>query len=391
MKIFFLLSRFPYPLEKGDKLRAFHQIKNLSKKHDIILCTLSDVPVNEEALNMLKPYCKAIKIIKLSKTHIFLNLFWTIFSGLPFQVGYFYSYSVGGIISNTINKHRPDIIFCQLIRMAEYVRIIRNTPKVLDYMDAFSKGMERRGKKVPFYLAPFFRIEHKRLLKYENKIFKDFENKIIISEQDKQQIPHPERNSITIVPNGIDTDYFSPIQQEKKYDILFVGNMSYPPNIESAVFLAKKIFPHVKKQYPRAKLLIAGASPAKKILSLKTKDIKITGWVEDMRKCYAASKIFVAPMTISIGLQNKLLEAMAMQLPCVTSSLANNAIGGNADCILVADSPKEYAEHIIELLNNPERAKKIALNGLSFVKKNYSWRNSIDKLEQVIRNTKYVK
>ena len=388
MKIFFLLSRFPYPLEKGDKLRAFHQIKNLSKKHDIVLCALSDVAVNTEALNMLKPYCKAIKIIKLSKTHLFLNLFWTIFSGLPFQVGYFYSFSVESIITKTIHKHQPDVIFCQLIRMAEYVRYLRNIPKILDYMDTFSKGMERRSKKVPFYLATFFRMEYKRLLHYENKIFHDFEQKIIISEQDKLQIPHSERDLIKIVPNGIDTDYFSPMQQEKKYDILFVGNMSYPPNIESAVFLAKEIFPLVKKQYPQAKLLIAGAAPSKKVLALKTKDIEITGWVEDIRKCYASSKIFVAPMMISIGLQNKLLEAMAMQLPCITSSLANNAIGGNTGCILVADSPQEYANHILTLLHNPVQAKERAENGLTFVKNNYNWRENIDKLEQVICNTK---
>ena len=174
MKIFFLLSRIPYPLDKGDKLRAFHQIKQLSKHHDIYLFALNDSAFHPEALVTLKPYCKSIKFIQISKVSILKNLIAAFFNGMPIQVGYFFNKEIKRKVLENIDKHQPDLIYCQLIRTAEYVRDIKDKPKFLDYMDVFSKGVERMIEKVPFYLKPLFRMEYKRLLKYEQTVFNDF-------------------------------------------------------------------------------------------------------------------------------------------------------------------------------------------------------------------------
>ncbi len=389
MKLFVILSRVPYPLEKGDKLRAFNQIKQLSKKHQIVLFALNDSKLDERAMDELKKYCVSITIIRFSKFTIFLNLIRTLFSTKPFQVGYFYFSKAQQKVDELIKKHQPDHIYCQLIRTSEYVKNYSNIPKTLDYMDVFSKGIERRKSTDSFYMKPFLAFEYRRLLKYESYVFDFFNHKTIISEQDKNHIPHANKNEITVVPNGVDFEYFKPIALEKKFELLFNGNMNYPPNVESVEFLVNKIMPLVWEKLPETKLLISGASPNKKVLALQSSRVVVSGWVEDIRDNFAQSKILVAPMQISIGLQNKLLEAMAMQIPCVTSTLANNAIGAlHNNQIMVADTPSQYADYIIELLTDAQKAKQIALNGYRFSNTNFNWSTSISILDKLISKKK---
>ncbi len=385
MKLFVILSRVPYPLEKGDKLRAFNQIKQLSKKHQIVLLALNDDKLDERAIDELKKYCVAISIVPFSKLTVFFNLIRALFNGKPLQVGYFYFSKAQKKVDELIKKHNPDHIYCQLIRTSEYVKKYKNVPKTLDYMDVFSKGIERRKTTDSLFMKPFLAMEYKRLLAYENLVFDYFKNKTIISEQDKNFIPHPKRQEIKVVPNGVDTDYFVPVELEKKYDLLFNGNMNYPPNVESVEYLVNKIMPLVWDKQPNTSLLISGASPNKKVLALKSGRVEVSGWVDDIRDNFAQSKILIAPMQISIGLQNKLLEAMAMKIPCVTSTLANNAIGAkHNNQIIVADTPEQYADSIIELLQNPQKAKQIGINGYRFVLNNFNWNTTTSILDKLI-------
>jgi polysaccharide biosynthesis protein PslH len=384
MKLMVILSRVPYPLEKGDKLRAFNQIRQLSKKHQIVLVALNDQKLDEQAMTELKKYCVSISIVPFSKLTVIGNLFRAFFRGLPLQVGYFYFPKAQKKVDELIRKHQPAHIYCQLIRTAEYVKKYPQIPKTLDYMDVFSKGIERRKSTDPFYMKPLLMIEHRRLRKYEAAVFDRFNNKTIISEQDKQLIPHPRKQEIRVIPNGVDTDFFKPINRKKEYEILFNGNMNYPPNVESAEYLVEKVMPYVWNKMPSARLLISGAHPNKRVQELAADRVIISGWVDDIRDNFAKSKILVAPMQISIGLQNKLLEAMAMQLPCITSTLANNALGAkDGEQIIVADEPQQYARAIIELLNDPARAGRIAKNGYQYAVSNFNWKTSTDKLDSL--------
>ena len=131
--------------------------------------------------------------------------------------------------------------------------------------------------------------------------------------------------------------------------------------------------------------MLAGATPHQSVLALKGENVHVTGWVEDIRECYAKAKIFIAPMQIGTGLQNKLLEAMAMKIPSITSSLANFALEAkDGKEILVGNSPREYADHIIQLLDNTDTSETIANNAYSFVHRNYNWDAATKKLENLI-------
>jgi len=387
MKLFFLLPRVPYPTEKGDKLRAFNQLKQLSQKHEVILCALNDSVIHEDAEKVLSTYAKHVYIIDISRVSIYIHLVKTLFSDKPLQVGYFYNKRIDRIIRSLIDKHKPDHIFCQLIRVAEYVKGIP-IPKTLDYQDVFSKNVERRLATTPFYMRPFLRMEYRRLLRYEHDVFGMFDNKVIISIPDRDLIPHPDREKIVVARNGVDTTFFMPINREKQYDLVFTGNMGYPPNINAAEFLAHKILPLVLSRKPEIRILIAGASPNLRVSVLKSENIEVSGWVPDMRECYAMAKIFIAPMQIGTGLQNKLLEAMAMQIPCITSPLANQALQAKEnEEILIADTPEAYARHILFLLDNPEKTTQMACAGYNYILNNFSWETETDKIEKLFRKT----
>ncbi len=387
MKILVILSRVPYILDKGDKLRAFNQIKQLSQNNEIILFALNDKDLDKDALVELKKYCCSITVVRLSGFTILMNLVRAFFNGTPLQVGYFYSKEAQQKVDELILKHQPDHIYCQLIRTAEYVKKYSKIPKTLDYMDVFSKGMERRKSTESFFLKPIFAMEYRRLLKYEHDVFTYFTNKTIISEQDKNLIPHPQKQEIKVIPNGVDTDYFKPQVFKKEFELLFNGNMNYPPNVESVEYLVNKIMPLVWKKMPVVRLLISGSEPNAKVLALRSDRVVVSGWIDDVRENFAKSKILVAPMQISIGLQNKLLEAMAMQLPCITSTLANNALGAkHNEQILVADTPEQYAMYIIELLENEAKSKEIALNGYQYVINNFDWQSTCKALEKLFHS-----
>ena len=384
MKLFFLVPRVPYPTEKGDKLRAFNQLKQLSRKHEIILCALNDSYLHEDAEKVLSMYAKHVYIINISKPFIYFHLLLTLFSHKPLQVGYFYNNRINRIIRSLIKKHKPDHIFCQLIRVAEYVKGIP-IPKTLDYQDVFSKNVERRMESASFYIKPFLKMEYRRLVRYEHDIFEMFDNRIIISIPDRDLIPHPDRDKIVVVRNGVDTKFFLPLDREKEYDLVFTGNMGYPPNINAAEFLAHKILPLVLSHKPCIRILIAGASPNLRVSVLKSENIEVSGWVPDMRECYARAKFFIAPMQIGTGLQNKLLEAMAMQIPCITSPLANQALlAKENEEILIAETAQAYAHHIDFLLDNPEKAGQIAKAGYDYVLKNFTWEAETEKIEKLL-------
>lgn len=386
MKIFVLLPRIPYPLEKGDKLRAYNQVKQLAKDNEIILCALNDKNVDEQkAFQALQPYCTSINFIKINKFQILIGLIRAFFKGWPMQCGYFYNRKAAKKVDALIAKHQPDMLFGQLVRVAQYIRH-KDIPKAIDYQDVFSYGMKRRRDIANFLARPVYNMEYQRLCRYEAAVFDEFDVKTIISEPDRDLIPHPKKDDILIIPNGVDHEFFKPRQEEKRYDIVFTGNMSYAPNVNAVEHLATEILPLVWKQVPEAKMYIAGATPDPKVKRVACERIIVSGWLDDIRDAYAQSKVFIAPMRIGTGLQNKLLEAMSMGLPAITTPLANASLGAKpGEEILVGDNASALAQHIVTLLTDQEKARQIAQAGLEFTNRVYDWGKSTEILEQAMK------
>ncbi len=381
-----LTSRFPFPLEKGDKLRIFHQIRLLSRQHEIVLCSLVETHPLPEHIQAVKKYCNKIHLLKLNKASILFNAGLALFKNLPIQVGYFYNKNIAIKINQIAEKENPDHVYCQLVRMAEYARQLP-FPKTLDYMDAFSVWAERWAKETSFAAKPIWQRETRKLKLYEKNIAKDFDHLTIISAPDRAHLQLDHDTKVHITPNGIDVDYFTKNKNtEKIYDISFIGNMGYRPNIAAAKYLYYKILPILKQKNPAIKILIAGARPTAEIKKMQDKNVTVTGWLDDIRDAYNQSKIFVAPLFAGSGLQNKILEAMSMELPCVTTPLVNNAIGANEKIISLADTPESFSEKINDLLKNESKIATIKVGGRKFVEDNFSWDTFVGKLNEIIKS-----
>ncbi|MBL7818333.1 MAG: glycosyltransferase [Saprospiraceae bacterium] len=395
MKILVLTSRFPYPLEKGDKLRIFYQIRELHHAgYSISLISLTEEPIKDIDYQQVKKYCQNIYIFPLSYLSILKHATVNILRGvaMPFQVSYFYNTAIKKSIDHIIEELKPDHIHCHLIRMMPYV-LDKKCSKSLDFMDAFGAGTQRRAEISKFLVRFFWQKEAQWMLRYEKLAAEHFDFLTVISEQDRLRLPLvEEKPKVSVVSNGVDVDFFN-IENyknqyqtiEKKYDLCFVGNLGYYSNIEAVRFLVKKIVPLLKDQKPDIKILLAGARPTTEIKHFEDSNIKVVGWLDDIRQAYAESHILVAPLMHGIGQQNKILEAMAMGLPVVTTSRVNNAIGSVAGKdILLADTEGVFALHILSVLQDIDFQKFISENGRNFVNQNFGWTATTKSMVQLL-------
>ena len=383
LKILFLTSRFPYPLEKGDKLRAYYQIREISKDHDVYLISIVDDDPSKSDLEKIRPLVKELHIIRIASLERIISLIKAFSTGIPYQIAWFYSAKIHQIIQDLTANIQPDHIFCQLTRMAEYCKDIPVT-KTLDYMDSFGIGMKRRANVAKGFSKYIYNMEASRMIRYEATIADKFDHLTIISEQDKAQFSFPKASDIHILHNGIDPSFFEFETQSKEVDIVFVGNMGYLPNIEAAEFLVNNILPKCGQSVT---ILLAGTSPAPRVKALQSDKVSITGWIEDIRVAYGQANIFVAPLWSGTGQQNKILEAMAMGIPCITTTVVNNAIGAkDGEEILLADDEAQFAEKIDLLLNNDHLRSQISQNAKIFVKQNFDWKQNGLILSSIFTN-----
>lgn len=392
MKILVALPRFPYPLEKGDKLRAYNQIKELSKNNEIYLFCVSHTKVLPEHVEQLRPYCQDICCVNSPKLVNYKNIVRNYLHTKSLQIGYWDSRKARKAVKEFVRKVRPDVIYSQMVRTMPWISRLPY-PKVMDYQDALSMNTERRMDQTRGLWHYILHFEFKMLRSTEYNAFKIFDALTIISEPDSDAIPRPKNGEIHIIPNGVDFDFFdrtkipSPAGAAPKWDIVFCGNMGYEPNVHAAQYLVKEVMPLVWKEVPGATVLLAGANPKHGVSNLASDKVSVSGYVVDIRECYAASSIFVAPMLTGSGLQNKLLEAMAMQLPCVTTSIANDSLGArDGSEVLIGDNAEAFAAHIVSLLRDADKRASLAQSGRQYALDHFSWETSCQQLEAVLKS-----
>lgn len=386
MKVLVCLSRFPYPLNKGDKLRAFYQIKELAKEHEVYLFCFNRTKVSQSDLEILKQYCKEIHIEKLSLVSQCFSLFKSFFTSLPLQVAFFTTKKAKRSFFLFSKKVKADVSYFQFVRTAEYAKQI-NGKCVLDFQDCLSVNMERRAMKSNRLFKNIFLYEARKLRNYEDTMFDCFSATTIITDIDRDLLSSDRKNEVNIIENGVGDSFLNYTQKkEKKFDVIFSGNMSYAPNVDAARFLINEIMPMVWTKFPETKVVLAGSNPTNYIKSLACDRVVVTGWVDDMKEYYAQGRIFIAPMRIGTGLQNKLLEAMALSLPCITTPLANSALKSLQDKeILVTSEASLLAENIVKLLTDEVLYETLAANGHKFVEENYNWQHSTEKLIKIFQ------
>jgi len=388
--IIFICQRVPYPPNRGDRITTWSFIKHLSKRYNVhLFCMASDLGDLKKRDTLLK-YCTEVNISLKSKWKSCLDAFIALlFSTKPLTVAYYFSKKMKKEIRELVGAENIELIYNFSSNMFVHVYDIENVKKVLHLADVDSEKFKKLAKDAPFFPKVFYNIEFSRLRDWELKSEKIAEVSVLCTEEEKKLFHSVgAENRVEVVKNGVDTEYFksSPVQKEDA--IVFTGVMNYLPNIDAVLYFYEEVLPLIKKQAPEVKVYVVGMNPVKEIQGLSKKDSNcvVTGFVDDVRPFLQKAKVFIAPMRIAQGIQNKILEALSMEVPVVTNSQMAKATGlsGESQGLLVADSPEEICQNILRLLNSNELVDQIGKAGRKAVVDNYSWDKQLQELDKVI-------
>jgi sugar transferase (PEP-CTERM/EpsH1 system associated) len=385
MRILILTPLIPYPPYRGDKLKLYNLIKNLARHHEIVLLAFTNTREDRKAIPVLSTLCAEVRTVHLPLWRSVLHCAFNIFSSRPFQVAYFSSGRMRGLLRRTLDNERFDVIYTHYIRMAQYTEGIDGTPGVLDLTDAKSLYLKRFMQKERNALKRvLLRSEYKRMSEYE-KILSRYELSLVCSEVDRKVLLEAVPGArISLLENGVDVEYFSPDESvtPEQGNIICTGNMSYFPNADGVEYFVREIFPLVKKRVPGARFLIVGQTPPASIRALAASDIVVTGAVPDIRSWYLRSLVAVSPIRFGSGTLNKVLEPMALGIPVVATPVGTEGLPlRNGEHIMIAESPAHFAECVADLLENAGLRERLSSGAGDIVRARYGWVSIARQLE----------
>lgn len=386
MNILFVTPRLLYPVNRGDKVRPYNFAKTLAKKHNLSLVSFIQTKAELQYVDPLKEFFSSVDTIYLPAWKSKVNMGLNILSGKPLQVSYFKDSLFDEKISEILVRKQIDVVYIFHLRMAQYFIKRNNVYRVLDLCDTVSFFMGRLLKHARWYMKPIYTYEIAKVKKYEQQLMDYFEEYWIISQEDRDALESNQKfSNIQIIPNGVDIEYFKNTEEGSgRKSIIFVGYMSVE-SIDAVFYFYDHILPIVRKEVPDVLFYIVGANPPDKVKALeKDKNIIVTGYVEDLREYYKKASVAIAPMRFVAGMQNKILEAMSMSLPVVSTFYGNEGINAkDGESIFVEDKPEHFAQKVILLLKNNEIRKKMGNSARKFVEENYSWYRVFERVNEV--------
>jgi sugar transferase (PEP-CTERM/EpsH1 system associated) len=388
MHILFLTTRIPFPPIGGERLRPFYFIKYLSLKHRITLLSfIEDKKETEKSKDYLSDSLE-IKTVYLPKLNSYLNCVGGLLMPYPLQVSYYKSYLMYKLIREQIMREDIDLVFCHLIRMADYLKHIK-IKKILDLSDALSLRyrLSSKYRKGVFKFIDY--LEYKRLKSYEPKISSYFSLNLVASEIDSRYFKSMGIKNIYCLPNGVEIEEDFKEIKSKQSKIIFFANLRAYPNQDAVIYFYREIFPFIKKELKDVKLMVVGAQIPNYIYSLFKEDnsVELYPDVADIKTYIRQATVSVAPMRIGVGIQNKILQSMALKVPVVATTLAKGAIEAEDNKeIIIADKPEGFAKGVIILLKDKDLRDYIAENAFRLVKEKYLWANIVKDLERICLN-----
>jgi polysaccharide biosynthesis protein PslH len=399
MAILFITQRVPYPPNKGEKLRTYHQIKHLlDKGYGItVACPIADKQEAEYAQALTDKL--GVEVISAPLRNTAVAYISALLKRQSLSEAKFYSASLMSLIKQALADQPYTAIVCSASSLAQYIWDIpaANTPqknirKVMDFMDLDSDKWAQYATKAPWPMRWVYSREALKVRQLEQRIVADFDSTFFISQKEvdlfEKQQPQLIQHDVMAIGNGIETEYFSPKPSQEQHVLatyLFVGVMDYKPNIDAVLWFCEYVWPSILRRTPNAKFVIAGMSPSKVIKDLaRQPSIQVTGFVENILPYFHQADVFVAPFQIARGVQNKVLQAMACGIPVITSSLGAEGIEAvQHEELLIANNANEYME-IIAQLTDSKRYQVVANAAIARIAMDYSWGGQLKLLDRLI-------
>lgn len=392
--LLFLAHRLPYPPNKGDKVRSYHFLKHLAQRYRLFLGTFVDDPSDWAHVEALKPLCADIHveaIIPWSKRARSATAF---LSGEALTLPYFRSRELRKWVEEIVSRERVTRAFAFSSPMAQYVLDLPQLRCFVDFVDVDSAKWGDYALKRRWPVSALYRREALRLLAYERDVAARAEVSIFVTDEEallfRKQTPDC-AGRVVAIRNGVDSEYFSPSRQFEspfapgERPIVFTGAMDYWPNVDAVVWFAREVLPKVRSRNASVRFYVVGMNPDSSVRALASDPAAIvTGRVDDVRPYLQHARVVVAPLRVARGIQNKVLEAMAMAKPVVVATAAAVALSVRQGIELeVASDAQEFATKVLALLD-PVRAQRMGSLARSRVLRDYAWSASLNLLDELL-------
>lgn len=399
MRILIIAHKVPYPPLGGATLRNFNLLKECSKNNEIHLITfvqepyLRDPDKLQSSIDVLKKYCKVVKVFRIptdkNKLGWYLLLFSNLFSLTPYSCWRFWSYGMVKTIKEHLKKYSYDLIEIGTIALVKYAKLAPHLPKLLIHHNIESQLLYRRSKTEKGFLArTYIAFQTYKLIRLERKACEVFDYHTTVSELDKQTLQENCPNiNVAVIDNGVDTDFFQPQNlSSEENTLVFTGGMHWYPNADAMLFFAREIWPILKKKIPNIKINVIGLAPPEELVEYSKNDphLNVLGFVDDVRPYVAKAAVYVVPIRVGGGTRLKILDAMAQGKAIVSHSIGAEGLHvTNGKDILIANEPKQFANEVIKLIRNEKLRKKIEVSARETAENLYSWKKIAPKLQKV--------
>ena len=393
LRILYLCHRVPYPPDKGEKIRAYHQVRALARRHKVSLLSLCDGPIPD--LAPLEAMCERVEVFPLSRPAGYLRAALGALRPLPLSLSFFESQELAARVRELARREFFDVAVVYCSAMAPYAELAPDVPAVLDMVDVDSAKWAQYARFAPLPLRPVYALEARRLRRYEASLAGRFQRIVFATcnETRLYKANAPTARATTML-NGVDVDFFQPFDLPKaaRPTLVFTGQMDYFANVDGVVHFSRQVFPRLRQRHPELELLIVGRSPVPAVRDLgEIPGVQVTGAVGDVRPFLARAWVFVAPLRIAQGVQNKVLEAIASNLPVVCSErvLAGLADGGfrSGRDLLAASSDEEMERAVTTLLGDERERERLAASARQRLLASYRWEPNLDRFEELIGAT----
>jgi sugar transferase (PEP-CTERM/EpsH1 system associated) len=389
MKILYVCHRFPFPPKRGGKIRPFNMIRHLARSHEVTVASLARSPEEAKEAEGIAPYCAHFEVAQVSNPVQVARMVARLPTPVPSSMGFFYSADLARRIRRMLSEQQFDLIFVHCSSVAQYVAGVTGIPKILDFGDMDSQKWLEYSRYKSFPLSLGYRLEGAKLEREEKRLARRFDLCTATTRAEWETLQSYGTGVPTDwFPNGVDGDYFAPTDAPYDPDtICFVGRMDYYPNQECMFDFCANTLPVLRVRRPGIKLLIVGADPSPRVRRLaEIPGVTVTGSVADVRPYVRRSAAMVAPLNIARGTQNKILEAMAMGTPVVTSRTAAGGVDAvDGEHFIAASDAAEFSSAVERILGNASERNRLSANGRSRMVTNHDWHRSMIRLDGIIR------
>lgn len=393
--LLYLTHRIPYPPNKGDKIRSFHLLQHLSKRYRVYLGTFIDNEEDWRYEGEVRNYCQDICIVRLDPLSAKIKSLLALFGNDPLTLAYYRNTQLMQWVKAVSHTEPIQNIVIFSSAMAQYVEHLSDHHRIIDFVDVDSDKWRQYALSKPWPFNWIYHRESKRLLDYEKKVAGEFSSATFVSKKEAElfkQLAPDSANKTTFFNNGVDTDFFSPARDYPnpypagKRVLVFTGAMDYWANVDAVSWFANSVFPAIHAKLPDVDFYIVGAKPARQVQMLTNlPSIHVTGAVEDIRPYLMHAAVAVAPLRIARGIQNKVLEAMAMQKLVVVSMQAMEGIHATPGKeLVVAGEAGDFADRVLFLLDSDDQAT-MGQAARNRVLRDYTWSANLSRIDALLQ------